>query len=178
MIVANHDARVGDLRGQSLRPVAEIHAMNARRWPNLRGRPAEPRPLGVATRQTQRSDFAGGCLHAAAGPGASFSRLAARDAPPGRLRAQHPAVGPDGAWCVGELTGFPLPIGGARIYRVVPGQAPVIFTDSFNNSIDMAFDEDGNLLVLEIAKSSLLSLFMWTVTPHVRIRPTAHGCLT
>jgi hypothetical protein len=67
------------------------------------------------------------------------------------------AVGRDGALYVGELTGFPFPIGGARIYRLVPGQAPQIFADDFTNIIDMAFDDDGNLLVLEIARNSLLS---------------------
>jgi hypothetical protein len=67
------------------------------------------------------------------------------------------AVGPDGALYVGELTGFPFPIGGARIYRLVPGLAPQIFAEGFTNIIDMAFDTDGSLLVLEIAKNSLLS---------------------
>jgi hypothetical protein len=67
------------------------------------------------------------------------------------------ALGRDGAVYVGELTGFPFPVGGARIYRVVPGHAPQIFADGFTNVIDIAFERDGRLLVLEIAKSSLLS---------------------
>lgn len=67
------------------------------------------------------------------------------------------AVGPDGAFYVGELTGFPFPVGGARIYRVVPGEAPQVYADGFTNVIDIAFEDDGNLLVLEIAKNSLLS---------------------
>jgi hypothetical protein len=65
--------------------------------------------------------------------------------------------GPDGALYVGELTGFPFPVGGARIYRVVPGHAPRIFASGFTNVIDMAFARDGSLLVLEIARNSLLS---------------------
>jgi hypothetical protein len=67
------------------------------------------------------------------------------------------AVGPDGAYYVSELTGFPFPVGGARIYRVVPGQAPEIYADGFTNIIDLAFDSDGSLLVLEIAAQSLMS---------------------
>jgi hypothetical protein len=67
------------------------------------------------------------------------------------------AVGPDGALYVGELTGFPFPVGGARIYRVVPGEAPEVYADGFTNVIDIAFEGDGSLLVLEIAKHSLLS---------------------
>jgi hypothetical protein len=67
------------------------------------------------------------------------------------------AVGPDGALYVSELTGFPFPVGGARIYRVVPGEAPQVYADGFTNVIDIVFEGDGSLLVLEIAKNSLLS---------------------
>lgn len=38
--------------------------------------------------------------------------------------------GPDGALYVGELTGFPFPPGGARVYRVVPGCAPEVCSRS------------------------------------------------
>jgi hypothetical protein len=31
--------------------------------------------------------------------------------------------GPDGPYYVGQLTGFPFPVGGARVYRVVPGDS-------------------------------------------------------
>ncbi len=65
--------------------------------------------------------------------------------------------GPDGAYYVGELTGFPFPVGGARIYRVVPGEAPTIYLDGFTNIIDIAFDSRGGLYVLEIAANGLLS---------------------
>jgi hypothetical protein len=63
--------------------------------------------------------------------------------------------GPDGAFYVGELTGFPFPVGGARIWRVVPGQAPTVYASGFTNIDGLAFDANGNLLVLEIAKNSL-----------------------
>ncbi len=66
-------------------------------------------------------------------------------------------VGPDGAYYVGELTGFPFPVGGANVYRVVPGEEPEIYASGFTNVVDVAFDEGGNLLVLEIATNSLLS---------------------
>ncbi len=67
------------------------------------------------------------------------------------------AVGPDGAFYVSELTGFPFPVGGARIYRLVLGEAPQVYADGFTNVIDIAFADDGSLLVLEIAKNSLAS---------------------
>jgi hypothetical protein len=67
------------------------------------------------------------------------------------------AVGPDGALYVSELTGYPFPIAGAQIYRISPGKEPEIFAKEFTNVIDIVFDREGNLLVLEIAKNSLRS---------------------
>jgi len=67
------------------------------------------------------------------------------------------ARGPDGAFYVGHLTGFPFPVGGANVYRIVPGQAPQVFASGFTNIIDIAFDERGTLYVLEIFQHGLLS---------------------
>ena len=64
-------------------------------------------------------------------------------------------VGPDGAYYVSELTGFPFPVGEARVYRVVPGEDPEIYATGFTNIIDIAFDAAGNLYVVEIAHNSL-----------------------
>jgi hypothetical protein len=65
--------------------------------------------------------------------------------------------GPDGALYVGQLTGFPFPIGGANVYRVVPGQTPLVVAGGFTNIIDIAFGPDRSLYVLEIRQNSLLS---------------------
>jgi hypothetical protein len=65
--------------------------------------------------------------------------------------------GPDGALYVGELTGFPFPVGAANVYRIRPGHQPTVYASGFTNIIDVAFDRHGNLYVLEIAKNSLLS---------------------
>jgi sugar lactone lactonase YvrE len=65
--------------------------------------------------------------------------------------------GPDGAYYVGQLTGFPFPPGGASVFRVVPGRAPTVFADGFTNIIDIAFDKKGRLYVLEIATNGLLN---------------------
>jgi hypothetical protein len=67
------------------------------------------------------------------------------------------AVGPDGALYVAELTGAPFPVGAARIYRLVPGDAPEVYAEGFTNVIDIVFARDGSLLVLEMAKNSLAS---------------------
>ncbi|MEU4561992.1 ScyD/ScyE family protein [Actinoplanes sp. NPDC023936] len=65
--------------------------------------------------------------------------------------------GPDGAFYVGELTGFPFPAGQARVWRIVPGKAPSVFATGFTNIIDLAWARDGRLYVLEIAHRGLLS---------------------
>jgi hypothetical protein len=65
--------------------------------------------------------------------------------------------GPDGAYYVGELTGFPFPVGQARVWRVVPGHDPEVYAEGFTNIIDVAFDKRGRLHVLEIAANGLLS---------------------
>jgi hypothetical protein len=65
--------------------------------------------------------------------------------------------GPDGAYYVGQLTGFPFLVGAAKVYRVVPGQDPTVFADGFTNIIDIGFDRSGSLYVLEIAHNGLAS---------------------
>jgi sugar lactone lactonase YvrE len=65
--------------------------------------------------------------------------------------------GPDGAYYVGQLTGFPFPPGGANVFRVVPGKAPKVYAAGFTNIIDIAFDKKGRLYVLEIATNGLLN---------------------
>jgi hypothetical protein len=64
--------------------------------------------------------------------------------------------GPDGAYYLGQLTGFPFPAGAANVYRLVPGHAPTVYASGFTNIIDVAFDRSGNLYVLEISKQGLL----------------------
>ena len=59
------------------------------------------------------------------------------------------AIGPDGAYYVGQLAGFPLVVGAAKIYRVVPGSAPEVFLTGFTFVISLAFDSHGNLYVLQ-----------------------------
>lgn len=61
------------------------------------------------------------------------------------------ARGPDGALYVGELTGFPFVQGLAGIYRVVPGQSPVLICTGFKAIIDIAVAPDGGLYVVENA---------------------------
>ncbi len=87
-------------------------------------------------------------------------------------------VGPDGAYYVGELTGFPFPIGAARVYRVVPGQEPEVYAEGFTNIIDLAFDPNGQLYVLEITKNGLLAAEMGGDFTGALIRVEADGSHT
>jgi sugar lactone lactonase YvrE len=59
------------------------------------------------------------------------------------------AVGPDGAYYVGELTGAPFAAGAARVYRVTRGSAPIVHLTGFTTIINLAFGLDGSLYVLE-----------------------------
>ena len=72
------------------------------------------------------------------------------------------AVGPDGAYYMGELKGFPAPTGFSRIWRVDPhakgakcGSSPdcTLVLDGFTSVIDLAF-KNGKLLVAQIDDAS------------------------
>jgi hypothetical protein len=68
------------------------------------------------------------------------------------------AIGPDGAYYVGQLTGFPFPVGGANVYRVDPaGGDPEIYAEGFTNIVGIDFDANGNLYVVELATNGLRS---------------------
>ena len=65
-------------------------------------------------------------------------------------------VGPDGFYYVSQLTGFPFPVGGAKIFRVNPRTgAYTTYATGFTNAMDLAFGPDGTLYVLEIDHDSL-----------------------
>lgn len=59
--------------------------------------------------------------------------------------------GPDGSLYVGQLTGFPFPVGAANVFRVAPqGGVPQVFASGFTNIVSLAFDARGTLYVLQI----------------------------
>jgi len=73
------------------------------------------------------------------------------------------AIGPDGAYYVGELKGFPAPAGASRIWRIEPGtrhadcgtsSACSVVADGFTSIIDLNFGPDGTLYVTELDESS------------------------
>lgn len=132
---------------------------------NPAGGPVDTNPFGVLAEP-------GGRLVADAGANALFSVAAngtvetlAVFAPQGNptnvgrpmIEAVPTSVarGPDGALYVGQLTGFPFVQGLANIYRVIPGQAPVVHCSGFKTIMDISFGPDGSLYVVENATGGL-----------------------
>jgi hypothetical protein len=68
------------------------------------------------------------------------------------------ALGPDGAYYIGQLTGGPFVPGAANVYRLDPstGVRTVAYS-GFTNVIDLTFGADGSLYVLEISRDGLAS---------------------
>jgi hypothetical protein len=82
---------------------------------------------------------------------------------PAEAVATSVAIGPDGAFYVGELKGFPAPTGESRIWRIKPnarhsrcGESPdcTVIADGFTSIIDLTFGWDGTLHVVELDEAS------------------------
>lgn len=77
------------------------------------------------------------------------------------------AIGPDGAYYVGELKGFPAPTGESRIWRIKPharhakcGTSPdcKVVADGFTSIVDLTFGRDGTLYVVELDEASWFAI--------------------
>jgi hypothetical protein len=89
------------------------------------------------------------------------TRLMANPFGPGQIPMQAVPTsvveGPGGTLFVGELTGFPFPVGGARVYMVpANGGTPTVVAEGFTNIIDIAIDRTGTGYVLEHDADGLL----------------------
>ena len=65
--------------------------------------------------------------------------------------------GPDGAYYLTQLTGFPFEKGDASIWRVTPGQTPTVHAAGLTNLTDLAFGDDGSLYDVQISVEGLLN---------------------
>lgn len=84
------------------------------------------------------------------------------------------AIGPDGAFYVGELKGFPGPTGESRVWRIEPGAlhadcgtspACSVVADGFTSIVDLNFGADGTLYVTELDEASWAAIEIFgTVT--------------
>ena len=66
------------------------------------------------------------------------------------------AVGPDGNFYVGQLTGFPFTEGESQIFQVQPDGTTTVFATGFTQISSLAFGDDGSLYVLEYDSNGLL----------------------
>ena len=129
---------------------------------NPAGGPKDSNPYGVVATPGGRyvTDAGGNSLLRVAANGsvslvATFAALPLASPPP--LPASQTAeavptevvIGPDGAFYVSTLTGAPFENGLARVYRVLPGEAPTVYQSGFRTIIDIDFGPDGSLYVLE-----------------------------
>ncbi len=73
------------------------------------------------------------------------------------------AIGPDGAYYVGELKGFPAPVGASRVWRIEPGTlhaecgsspACTVVATGFTSIVELTFGPDGTLYVVELEEAS------------------------
>ena len=75
------------------------------------------------------------------------------------------AIGPDGAYYAGELTGFPGTPGLSRVWRiragsrhvVCPSAACTLVASGFTSIVDLAFGADGTLYVVELDAAGWLA---------------------
>jgi len=77
------------------------------------------------------------------------------------------AVGPDGAYYVGELKGIPAPKGQSRIWRIAPGTrhaqcgssaACTVVADGFTSIVDLTMGPGNKLYVVELDEESWLAM--------------------
>ncbi|MBP2326010.1 hypothetical protein JOF56_006395 [Kibdelosporangium banguiense] len=154
--------------GRNVFPLADISGYTAQTLPDG----GNPNSVTLTPRGAVVTDSAGNSLLRVA-PNGTISTLATFpsqmvDAPPSLglpPGTQIPSeavptsaiVGPDGAFYVSQLTGFPFPASKASVFRVVPGKQPTVVATGFTNVIDLAFDRRGSLYVLEVSHKGLLS---------------------
>jgi hypothetical protein len=93
------------------------------------------------------------------------------------------AIGPDGAYYMGELKGFPAPTGASRVWRIEPGTrharcgtspACTVVADGFTSIVDLAFGEDGTLYVVELDEASWFAIE--ALPPGKAVGGTVNAC--
>lgn len=92
------------------------------------------------------------------------------------------AIGPDGAYYMGELKGFPAPTGESRVWRIEPGANHAtcgtspdcrVVADGFTSIVDLAFGPDGTLYVVELDEASWFAVEVLT---HRMLGGTVNAC--
>jgi hypothetical protein len=99
-------------------------------------------------------------------------------------------VGPDGAYYVTELKGFPAPLDQSRIWRIEPDARHVhcdaaitdngctVVADGFTSIVDLAFDSTGVAYVVEMDENSFLAVELGSDDPSALAGGTVNRCTT
>jgi hypothetical protein len=163
-LAANPDARAG--LGENFGWIArfrengrvsyEVDLSDYEKRANPDAGPVESNPYGLLAGAGRHVvvDAAGNTVLGVTPSGSVFTGAVLPSRAQGRSTDSVPtsvAVGPDDALYVGELTGAPFAPGLATVWRVLPGRPPEAFCEGFSYIIDLDFDRDGNLYVLEHA---------------------------
>ncbi len=107
------------------------------------------------------------------------------DMMPAQAVATSVAVGPDGAYYMGELKGFPGPLGMSRIWRIEPGTlhakcgtdpACSIVASGFTSIVDLTFGPNGKLYVVEMDEASFLAVELAGLTGQALVGGTVNAC--
>ena len=94
-------------------------------------------------------------------------------------------IGPDGAYYVGELKGFPAPTGESKVWRIEPnarnakcGHSPLcsVVFDGFTSVIDLTFGPDGRLYVAQIDDASWFAVEAAQEGLDVMAGGSVHAC--
>jgi hypothetical protein len=146
------------------RVVADIGAFEADVDPDGQGPDTNPTGLLLSGGDHVMTDSGGNALLEVRGGHASTIAtfdtpgIAPVPFPPGQIPVDAVptgvVVGPDGAYYVSELTGYPFVPGFSRIHRVVPGSAPTVYATGLTNVTDLAW-HDGHLYAVQIADAGL-----------------------
>jgi hypothetical protein len=135
-------------RTRPWRVVADISAHEAET--NPAGGPIDSNPYGLLAQAGARivADAGANAVLRVAANG-DVSTLAVLPAGPPDAVPTSVVLGPDGAYYVGQLTGFPFAPGAARVFRILPCAPPQIFAAGLQTIIDLDFGPDGSLYVLQ-----------------------------
>lgn len=97
------------------------------------------------------------------------------------------AVGPDGAYYLTELKGFPAPVAESRVWRIEPDARNVhcdaavtdsgctVVADGFTSIVDINFGSDGTAYVVELDEASWFAV---EVVPDEAVGGTVNECNT
>jgi hypothetical protein len=170
----------GTLRGGSPRVLADIAAYEQKANPDGGERDTNPTGLMRAGHSVVLTDSGGNDVLRVR-PGGRIRTLAVFPdtqvtGPQGPMPMQAVPTsvvrGPDGAWYVSQLTGFPFPRGGASIWRFVPGQQPTVYATGLTNVTDLAW-YDGALYAVQISDAGLANEQGLSMGSLVRVNPGA-----